>query len=50
MDGSCASTGFAGGGSVNVEGDFKSRNSSSFLRQLSRNGRRRLISTSSTRT
>ncbi|WP_347312722.1 hypothetical protein [Defluviimonas sp. SAOS-178_SWC] len=35
VDGSYASIGFAGGGSVNVEGDFNSRSSSSFLRQLS---------------
>lgn len=35
VDGSYASIGFAGGGSVNVEGDFNSRATSSFLRQLS---------------
>ncbi|OYX43348.1 MAG: hypothetical protein B7Z02_09375 [Rhodobacterales bacterium 32-67-9] len=39
VDGSYASIGFAGGGSVNVEGDFNSRSSSSFLRQLSSHAR-----------
>ena len=31
VDGSYASIGFAGGGSVNVEGDFNSRSASSFM-------------------
>ena len=35
VDASYASIGFAGGGSVNVEGDFNSRSSSSFMRELS---------------
>lgn len=35
VDASYASIGFAGGGSVNVEGDFNSRSTSSFLRELS---------------
>lgn len=35
VDASYASIGFAGGGSVNVEGNFNSRSSSSFMRQLS---------------
>lgn len=39
VDGSYASIGFAGGGSVNVEGDFNSRSSSAFLRQLSSHAR-----------
>lgn len=39
VDGSYASIGFAGGGSVNVEGDFNARSSSSFLRQLSSHAR-----------
>lgn len=39
VDGSYASIGFAGGGSVNVEGDFNSRSSSSFIRQLSSHAR-----------
>lgn len=39
VDGSYASIGFAGGGSVNVEGDFNSRATSSFLRQLSSHAR-----------
>ncbi|KAB2885251.1 MAG: hypothetical protein F9K34_06130 [Albidovulum sp.] len=39
VDGSYASIGFAGGGSVNVEGDFNSRSTSSFLRQLSSHAR-----------
>ncbi|SLN39768.1 hypothetical protein PEL8287_01957 [Roseovarius litorisediminis] len=39
VDGSYASIGFAGGGSVNVEGDFNSRSSSSFMRQLSSHAR-----------
>ncbi|WP_299842076.1 hypothetical protein [uncultured Roseovarius sp.] len=36
VDGSYASIGFAGGGSVNVEGDFNANSSSSFMRELSR--------------
>ena len=36
VDGSYASIGFAGGGSVNVEGDFNANSTSSFLRELSR--------------
>ena len=39
VDGSYASIGFAGGGSVNVEGDFNSRSASSFMRQLSSHAR-----------
>lgn len=39
VDGSYASIGFVGGGSVNVEGDFNSRSSSSFVRQLSSHAR-----------
>lgn len=39
VDGSYASIGFAGGGSVKVEGDFNSRATSSFLRQLSSHAR-----------
>jgi len=39
VDGSYASIGFAGGGSVNVEGDFNSNSTSSFLRQLSSHAR-----------
>lgn len=35
VDASYASIGFAGGGSVNVEGDFNSRSTSSFMRELS---------------
>lgn len=35
VDASYASIGFAGGGSVNVEGDFNSRSASSFMRELS---------------
>ncbi len=35
VDASYASIGFAGGGSVNIEGDFNSRSSSSFMRELS---------------
>ena len=35
VDGSYASIGFAGGGSVSVDGDFNSRSSSDFMRQLS---------------
>ncbi len=35
VDASYGSIGFAGGGSVNVEGDFNSRSSSDFMRQLS---------------
>ncbi|MEZ5778287.1 MAG: hypothetical protein R3E44_07995 [Paracoccaceae bacterium] len=35
VDGSYASIGFAGGGSVSVDGDFNSRSASSFIRQLS---------------
>lgn len=39
VDGSYASIGFAGGGSVNVEGNFNARSSSSFMRQLSNHAR-----------
>ncbi len=39
VDGSYASIGFAGGGSVNVEGNFNSRSASSFMRQLSNHAR-----------
>ena len=39
VDGSYASIGFAGGGSVNVEGNFNARSSSSFLRQISNHAR-----------
>lgn len=39
VDGSYASIGFAGGGSVNVEGDFNSSSTSSFMRQLSSHAR-----------
>jgi hypothetical protein len=39
VDGSYASIGFAGGGSVNVEGNFNSRSASSFVRQLSSHAR-----------
>jgi hypothetical protein len=39
VDGSYASIGFAGGGSVNVEGNFNSRSASSFMRQLSSHAR-----------
>lgn len=39
VDGSYASIGFAGGGSVNVEGNFNSRSTSSFFRQLSSHAR-----------
>ncbi|KAF0116722.1 MAG: hypothetical protein FD150_234 [Rhodobacteraceae bacterium] len=35
VDASYASIGFAGGGSVNVEGNFNSRSASSFMRELS---------------
>lgn len=35
VDASYASIGFAGGGSVNVEGNFSSRSASSFMRELS---------------
>ena len=35
VDASYASIGFAGGGSVNVEGDFNSRSTSSFMRRRS---------------
>jgi hypothetical protein len=34
VDGSYASIGFAGGGSVNVEGNFNSRSTGSFMREL----------------
>ena len=39
VDASYASIGFAGGGSVNVEGDFNSRSASSFMRELSSHAR-----------
>lgn len=39
VDGSYASIGFAGGGSVNVEGNFNARSSASFFRQLSSHAR-----------
>jgi hypothetical protein len=39
VDGSYASIGFAGGGSVNVEGNFNSRSTSTFMRQLSSHAR-----------
>jgi hypothetical protein len=39
VDGSYASIGFAGGGSVNVEGNFNARSTASFFRELSSHAR-----------